>query len=308
VLVALGVQPGDRVAVPPLTMASTTLAVLHAGAVPEYVDVDARWWMMIPDTVQRLVGGKGAVSVLMPVSLYGMAAQLTRHIGGPQPAYVDDAAQTLNRRNPVAAFTSYSFQASKILSAGEGGMLVTDDESLALRARVFSRLGYHPGRTIEDLKHPTAWRHQMVGYNYRMADCQAALLLPQLERADEILAARRYSAECYRQAIQWCDWLTPQYVPEGWPHSWWTFGIAVRDKAMWAPFVQAIEQAGGERPYAAWRITYQEPAFRHLAPDGTCPVAEDLQPRLVQLATNHDTAGAERAAECLQRAMATCGF
>ena len=125
----------------------------------------------------------------------------------------------------------------------------------------------------------------------------------QLPLADQLLSERRYSAECYRQAIQGVDWITPQYVPEGWPHSYWTYAIALERRDMWEPFVAAIERNGGERPYAAWRITYQEPAFRHLAPDGTCPVAEDLQPRLVQLQTNHDHSGSERAAEILSKAI-----
>lgn len=284
------------VLVPPLTMASTTLAVLHAGKKQLFADIDPVTWLMKPSGFNA----EAICGALMPVSLYGLWSTWEGQ------TVIDDAAQTLNRHRG-AAFTSYSFQASKILSAGEGGMLVTDDGLLAEKAVQFRDLGY-PADARETMKHPNAIRHTTLGWNYRMADCQAALLLPQLERADEILAARRYSADCYRQAIHGVDWITPQHVPDGWPHSWWTYAIALRDKAMWEPFVAALEHAGGERPYAAWRLTYQEPAFRHLAPDGTCPVAEDLQPRLVQLQTNHDTPGAEHAAECLAKAIRTLNF
>lgn len=299
-LVALGVKPGDRVAVPPLTMASTTLAVLHAGAVPKYIDVDARTWLMEEPTAAF----KG---VAVPVDLYGLHARVEDDdawVGTTMD--VEDAAQTL-RKKTYAAFTSYSFQASKIISLGEGGMLVTNDGDLTAKARQFRDLGYPTGKTIARLKTPTAIRHEMVGWNYRMADLVAAEGLCQLTQADEMLVRRRYAAECYRQAIDGCEWITPQYVPEGWPHSYWTYAIALRDIAMWELFVQAIQDAGGERPYAAWRLTYQEPAFRYLAPDGTCPVAEDLQPRLVQLQTNHrDNAESERAAACLRQAIASC--
>lgn len=289
-LVALGVQPGDRVAVPPLTMASTTLAVLHARAVPHFLDVDARGWLLVDET-----GGDHAI----PVALYGL------HAPDGTPRQVLDAAQTLNPHDASYAFTSYSFQASKILSAGEGGMLVTDNATLAAKAISFSRLGYPLKGRIVTLKDPNAVRHLHVGYNYRMADCQAALLLPQLERADEILAARRYSADCYRHAIAGCDWLTPQYVPEGWPHSWWAYAVACDSRQRADALQAAIVSAGGELCYRAWRITYQEHAFRHLAPDGTCPVAEDVQPRILQLATNHNTNGAEHASECLRKAIRT---
>nr|MDP9178820.1 DegT/DnrJ/EryC1/StrS family aminotransferase [Gemmatimonadota bacterium] len=103
-LAAVGVRPGDTVSVPCITMASTTIAVLHAGAIPEFVDVDPETWLM-----QR-----SAADYAIPVSLFGLC---------PPYAYsshsIDDAAQTLRKHGP-SAFTSYSFQASKIISTGEG--------------------------------------------------------------------------------------------------------------------------------------------------------------------------------------------
>lgn len=290
-LVALGVKPGDTVAVPPLTMASTTLGVLHAGATPVFRDVHPDTWLLIDDTTSDWA---------LPVGLYGLG----HPGGGPRAVY--DGAETLNRHNG-AAFTSYSFQASKILPAGEGGMLVTNDLLLALKAREISRLGYPPLDRVSNLKDPKAERHICVGWNYRMSDLQAAVVLAQLERADELLFQRKHCDVMYRQATVGCDWVTWQYVPEGWPHSCWASVFALNHDIPWETFATALTSLGGERPYAAWRLTYQEPAFRHLAPDGTCPIAEDLQPRLVQLATNHDAAGAERAAEILRQAIRVIG-
>jgi perosamine synthetase len=166
-LAALGVR-GSKVSVPPLTMSATTIAVLHAGAVPVFVDVDPDTWLMdtnapVPDDDDWM----GCV----PVSLYGLHA----------PTYVgfvvDDAAQTL-RPHTSADFTSYSFQSSKILALGEGGMLVTDDERLATRAREFSSLGYRmradqPRIDPATLKSPDHERHHSLGWNYRMADAVA---------------------------------------------------------------------------------------------------------------------------------------
>jgi|SRR5436190_1884469 len=293
-LVALGVQPGDHVAVPPLTMASTTLAVLHAGAVPHYVDIDPDTWLM-SDTQARWV---------MPVSLYGLTNPAWSGAHDLGHGTVTDAAQALSAGD--TDFSSFSFQASKILSVGEGGMLVTDDAHLAYEAREIANLGYPASLEQRGLKDPTVQRHVRVGWNYRLSDLQAAHLLPQLARADEILAARKYAAKCYRQAIAGCEWITPQHVPDGWTHSWWSFAIALEEPNHWEPLASEIVVQGGERPYAAWRLTYQEPAFRHLAPDGTCPVAEDLQPRLVQLQTNYDRPQAEHAADCLRRAIEIC--
>jgi perosamine synthetase len=298
-LVALGVKPGDRVAVPPLTMSATTIAVLHAGAVPVFVDVDPQTWLMgepNPPTDWQL-----------PVSLYGL-----HHPGYPFIGWVDDAAQTLRPHDPRAFFTSYSFQASKVLSLGEGGMLVTNRMESAERAREFSSLGYRmradqPRIDPATLKSPTfARHHHSLGYNYRMNDLTAARGLKLLECADHLLAKRREAATMYREAIKGCTWLTPQHVPEGWMHDSWAFAVATDTPARALELLDAVERHGGERPYAAWCLTYHEPAFRHLAPDGTCPVAESLQPRLVQFQTNSLEA-ADRNATALRAAIRELG-
>lgn len=309
-LVALGVKPGDRVAVPPLTMASTTIAVLHAGAVPVFVDVDERTWLM------RAALGRVAVAV----SLYGL------HYPAYPTIAADDAAQTLRPHNKGAAFTSYSMQASKILALGEGGMLVTDDEALATRAREFSSLGYRmradqPRIDPDALKSPTFDRHYSLGWNYRLSDIVATRGLVYLAEADEFLSDRAHAASFYHEAVAGCDWLSPQYVPEGWQHDYWTWAVACDTPDRAIKLADEIVRQGGERPYPAWRLTYQEPAFRDVGnaltdwdgftdgqnadkwrPFGICPVAESLQPRLLQMQTNN-LASAERNATALRRAI-----
>lgn len=293
-LVALGVKPGDRVAVPPLTMASTTLAVLHAQARPVFLDVHPDTWQMCGSTYPE-------VEALIPVALYGLGWGEFRGTRS-----IVDAAECLNQHPKESPFGSYSFQASKILSAGEGGMLVTNDSDLAAKARQFRDLGYPPDARTS-MKSPDAIRHTVIGWNYRMSDAQAQLVLDQLPHADDLLERRAYAAKCYAQAIHGCAWVTPQFRPAGWPHSWWSFSVACDTPERADQLQEAIVTLGGERCYRAWRITYQEPAFRHLAPDGTCPVAEDLQPRILQLQTNHkDAAESEHAATCLHRALSCC--
>ncbi len=296
-LVALGAETRNRVAVPPLTMSATTIAVLQCGATPVFRDVDPRTWL--------LKASKADARWLMPVSLYGLHA----------PSYdaaftVDDAAQTL-RKHGDAAFTSYSLQSSKIVSTGEGGVLVTNDENLATRVREYTSLGYRmkadePRISSDILKSPSFKRHHSLGINGRMNDVTAEEGLKQLGEADRLLGQRRQAAAIYRDAIGGCDWITPQYVPNGWQHDYWCYSVALEHEHLWHPFVDAIEANGGERPYAAWRITYFEPAFKHLAKAGTCPIAEDLQPRLLQLQTNK-LDSAERNAAAIRLAIKEIG-
>lgn len=311
-LVALGVKPGDWVAVPPLTMASTTIAVLHAGAVPVFADVDRMTWLMAGSVTRPA----------MAVSLFGLSVIRCN-------LDIDDAAQTL-RKHSGAAFTSYSFQASKILPLGEGGMLVTNDETLATKAREFSSLGYRmkpdqPRIDPDTLKSPTFERHHSLGWNYRMNDLTAEAGLARLAWADKLLERRKACADLYHQAHQGCRWLTPQHVPEGWTHDYWCYPLLIDQPSSWGDFgggasgkdfrilgslnvpfnliSKKIVAHGGERPYACWKLTYQEPAFRHLAPNGTCPVAESLQPRLMLFQTN-DLHSAEKNAHALKLAIA----
>lgn len=329
-LVALGVKPGDRVAVPPLTMAATTIAVLHAGAVPVFVDVDPRTWLM--DWPQDI--GEDGWTYAMPVSLYGLHQQLAG------PIVVDDAAQTLRPHHPAGAFTSYSFQASKILALGEGGMLCTNDEDLARKARSFSSLGYDmsPDTSKIDpatLKHPSYARHHSLGWNYRMSDLVAAGAMDRWHAwgtdwfasgCNGLIEDRQQAADYYRTAIDSCSWITPQHVPDGWISDYWCYAAALESADLWEPFTEAIVRHGGEMPFGAWRLTYQEPAFRHLVRgqgqtwagvdythgEGTgdehhtvrevCPVAEDLQPRLVQFQTN-DVQSAQRNADAVAKAI-----
>jgi perosamine synthetase len=312
-LVALGVKPGDKVAVPPLTMSATTIAVLQAGAVPIFVDVYPDTWLMRHTRKDPKI----------TVSLYGL------HSDTHSPQTIDDAAQTLRPHDPRHRFTSYSFQASKILALGEGGCLVTNDEELATKARSFSSLGYKldpksPRIDPSILKSPDYERHHTYpAWNYRMNDVTAAEGLNWLRFSPESMSRatlaklhRQQAATLYREALDGCEWVQAQYIPDGWQHDFWSFAIALRDKSLFQPFVDAIVKHGGERPFGCWRLTYTEPAFRHLVWEDAdrvrwvegapkwegCPVAEDLQPRLVQFQTN-DLASAERNANALRRAI-----
>jgi perosamine synthetase len=323
-LAALGVGPRSKVAVPPLTMSATTIAVLHAGAEPVFVDVDERTWLMksFPPDARAAMG----------VSLYGLQwrGSWRDYRDGARAKgerwIVDDAAQTLSGFADGSGgwpdFKSYSFQASKILPLGEGGMLVTNDEHLAKEARSFSSLGYpmearQPRIGKAALKHPAYARHYRLGWNYRMSPLVAERGLEVLAHAGTYREIRQMCADMYTAAIQGCTWLTPQHVPDGWTHDYWTYAVATDtpERCLW--LLDRMEHLGAERPYPAWRLTYHEPAFDRLVDYrkatrlegvrcyGICPVAESLQPRLVQLQTNNVESAARNARallECLDEA------
>lgn len=316
-LAALRIKPGDRVGTTPLTMSATTIAILNVGAVPVYCDVDPQTWLM------DIAPGLPECRAFVGVSLYGL------HLPNNAPMLVDDAAQTL-RRHGGGAFTSLSFQSSKIISTGEGGALLTDHEELAERARSYLSLGYQMSATqaridSSTLKAPTFERHHTwPAINGRMADVVASRGLRELAMADSLKKDRLRCALLYHDVIRDVPWITVQHapVPPG-QHDYWAYAIACDTPARALALSDAVVKFGGERPYAAWQLAYREPFLRdfrfyhrvhggelapefQLDPKPSCPVAESLQPRLLQFQTN-SLGAAQRNAQALTKAIAAIG-
>ena len=198
-LLALGVGPGDEVIVPEITWVATASAVSYCGATPVFVDVEPDTWCMDIDSAARAITPR--TKVITPVHLYGHPADmmgvtaLARKHG---LKVLEDAAPALGalvNQKPVGGLSdvaAFSFQGAKILTTGEGGMLVTSDETLLERMRY---LGDH-GR---DPKEPT--KNTAIGFKYKMSNLQAALGLAQLERLHELVDKKRLIFDWYRERL-----------------------------------------------------------------------------------------------------------
>ncbi len=329
-LVAMGVGAGDEVIVPPLTMASTSMAVIHCQASPVFADVDPDTWNIDPKSIESLVGPR--TKAILPVALYGLPPDMTsimKIAERRQLQVLEDDAQCFlgsingKRVGSIAHASSFSFQSTKHMTCGEGGMVTTDDEGLAERIRRFSNLGYgtvgaKPGAGViskDVIQHPSYRRHQRVGWNYRMSELCAAVALAQVERLEELVDARIQVAKLYDQALEGCSWLAPQQVPSGFKHSYWTYALRLDNgnAFSWQAFRKKYLELGGDPMYGAWQLTYLEPAFfqQRFSPDqrqsyreSLCPVAEKLQPGLFQFKTNYfDDERARRQAEALHGAI-----
>ena len=327
-LVAAGVGAGHEVVVPPLTMASTAFAVLQAGALPVFADVNPDHWTICPKSIKNCLTER--TKAIIPVTLYGSPADMDpiMEIATSHNLFVleDDAECFLGFYKgrvigSIGHASSFSFQSSKHLTCGEGGMVTTNDEELANRIRRFGSLGYgavsaKPGKskiTRDTIQDPNYLRHSTTGFNYRLSELCAAVALGQLERIDDLIETRINSAKVFSEALMGCDWLTPQLVPEGWVNSYWTYVVKLKNSApcTWHQFRDAFKQKGGDGIYAAWGLTYMETAFRGkmLKPyqwqkleKGLCPIAEGVQPKLLQFKTNYwDRSDAVRQADTLHK-------
>ncbi len=330
-LEAAGIEPGDEVICPPLTMSSTSIAVLHANAIPVFADVDKDTFLITAKNIEKVITSK--TKAIITVSLYGLSPQMDEIMSVArknQLIVIEDNAECYGAyqdKQLVGTFghmASYSFQSSKHLTAGEGGIIITNNDEIADKLRRYSGLGYtgingKKGRiTKNDIQNPDYERHVILGWNYRMSDLCAAVALGQVERMDELIEIRRKSAGYYQKQINKCKWLHPQLIKEGNTHSYWTYVVRLdTEKVDWYEFRDKYRELGGDGIYAAWKLSYQEPLFKNKSflnreklgiydsynyNEIHCLNAEFLQPKLLQFKTNYyDVREAEEQAIILGR-------
>ena len=313
-LEALGIGPGDEVIVPPLTMSATAFSVLQANATPVFADVDPLTFQIDSESIaERLTSRTRAV---MTVALYGGSPDYDSILSaiGDIPL-IEDNAEAFGTKyhgreiGSFGIFSSYSFQSSKHLTAGEGGMLCTNSQSHADAARKFQSLGYRAvGATTHkidkrDIQDPGYLRHEVLGWNYRMSDLTAAVVLGQIERSGELISLRKKVGQELNSIVKDVPWLRSQAIYENSEHSFWAAPILLeREDVSWQQFRDKFMELGGKGIYAAWELSYLEPAFQNLNFHGRenfidsitssqyvrgyCPNAEYIQPRVLAFRTN----------------------
>tara|TARA_Y100000590_G_scaffold406575_1_gene496005 strand:+ start:7542 stop:8705 length:1164 start_codon:yes stop_codon:yes gene_type:complete len=306
ILLAVGIGKGDEVIVPPLTMASTTFAVIQAGAKVIYADVDPETYQIDPTSIRKKITKK--TKAIITVALYGLCPEMDElmEVAHENNLFVlEDNAETMMsmyKDKLVGTFghaASFSFQSSKHLTAGEGGIVITDDENLALAVRRISSLGYSglssgKGKiTKNDIQSPDYYRHVSPGFNYRMPELCAAVVLGQIERQEELVERRIAVANLFSDIIKDVDWLNPQFTPNYCRNTYWTYVVKLNsDDLDWIAFRDKFQEFGGDGIYAPWKLTYQEPFFENLSISNResnpyCPNAEALQTTLLQFKTNY---------------------
>jgi perosamine synthetase len=227
----LELEPGDEVIMPAFTIVSCALAVLYAGGVPVLVDADPATWTLDPAAVESRIGPR--TRAIMPVHIYGHPANMEPVLAAAERAglaVIEDAAEAhgadclvegeWRRCGSFGNASCFSFYANKLVTTGEGGMVVTDDRALAERARSLRNLCFEPERRFY---------HRSLGHNFRLTNLQAALGVAQLERMDGIVERKRAMAAAYRERLATTDAL--QLPPEEpWARSvYWMYGVVLHD-------------------------------------------------------------------------------
>ena len=282
-LLALGVGAGDEVIVPTLTYVASANAVRYCNATPRFVDSLPGTWNLDPADVARKIGPR--TKAIMPVHLFGAPAALGPLAGLAAEhglAVVEDAAEAHGALHqgrmvgPLGNVGTFSFYGNKIVTTGEGGMVVTNDPALCDALRLYKGQGQDPDR---------AYRFPVVGFNYRMTNVQAAIGLAQMESVEAKLAARARVAARYRSRLEGrltlqatspgdvnANWMVVALLPGG--------GEAERDG------VAALLAGDGVETRPVFYPLHSQPPYLPHEPDpGGYPVAVDVAARGLCLPT-----------------------
>jgi dTDP-4-amino-4,6-dideoxygalactose transaminase len=251
---AAGVGEGDEVITTPYTFVATSEAILYLGAKPVFVDIDPRTLNIDPAAVAEAVTPR--TRALVPVHIAGYPCEmgplmsLAREHG---LAVVEDAAHALptdyhGRRvgGIEGSIAAFSFYATKNLTTGEGGMITTDDESLAERMRVL-RLHGIAGDAWKRYRKGGRWYYEVVdnGYKYNMGDMQAAMGLQQLARMDGMTETRRRHDVRYREALADCPLVLPPLDDDDHRSAMHLFIVRLdRERTSWerADLIEALQE------------------------------------------------------------------
>lgn len=199
-LETLGIKRGDEVIVPALTFVATANAVKYTGAKPVFIDSEPRTWNLDPEKIEERITKK--TKAIIPVHLYGHPCEMDkiRKLAEEYDlAIIEDAAEAHGAEykgkkvGSLSTISCFSFYGNKILTTGEGGMCLTNDEKLAEKMRQLKDHG---------MSKEKRYYHPQIGYNYRMTNIQAAIGLAQLEKLEETIERKRKNAKLYNSLLK----------------------------------------------------------------------------------------------------------
>jgi len=289
VLAALGVGPGDEVVTTPFSFIASGNAILYTGATPVFADIDPSSVNMDPAKVEAAIGPKTkailAVEALGNPTFMDRYAQIAAHHEVPLVEDSCEALGTTHRGRPCGSFGRagvFGFYPNKQITTGEGGMIVTDDEHLAEACRSLRNQGRAPmGGDVG------SWlAHERLGYNYRLDELSAALGVAQMQRLDDLIAARQSVAQRYIDRLMTVPRIVvPTVDPETFM-SWFVFVVRLE-----AGYTRDERDAilEGMRTHDIGVADYfpcihLQPFYRQLGhAEGECPVAESVSGRTIAL-------------------------
>jgi perosamine synthetase len=243
-LLVAGVQPGDEVLLPTLTFIAPANATRYVGAFPVFIDAEPEFWQIDPQKVvdflkkeckwrngalhNRTTGRR--VKAILPVHILGHPCDMDPILEIARKynlVVIEDAAESLGAKykggmvGHLGDIACFSFNGNKIITTGGGGMIVTDDEAWASKAKYL---------TTQAKDDPVEYIHDEVGYNYRLTNIQAAMGCAQMEQLDNYIATKRRIAANYNEALGGIDRIIPMCEATWAFSTFWMYTVLVEQR------------------------------------------------------------------------------
>jgi perosamine synthetase len=299
---AIGVEPGDEIITTPWTMSATAMAILHWNAIPVFADIDRESFNIDPASVEQLVGPR--TRAIMAVDIFGQSADMTALRGIADRhglKLLTDTAQAPGARTgnrftgTLADIGGFSLNYHKHIHCGEGGILVTDDDRMAERLALIRN---HAESVIKS--DDPAELANMIGYNFRMGEIEAAIASVQIDKLEARVASRQRAARQLDEGLAGLTGLTtPKVEPDG-THVYYVYGMVLDVDALGVDrmrILDALKAEGVPGIFGGYQNLHLLPIFRNKVAygasgfpwtlaereiaygPGTCPVAEELHSR-----------------------------
>ncbi len=319
---AVGVGHGDEVIVPSLTVAMCGYAVWHCGAVPVYCDIDENTFLIDPNDLEKKITDR--TKAIMVVHLYGLMCDMNKIMQIAKKyniPIIEDCAQcylgTDDKKRisgTIGAVGSWSFETTKHMTSGDGGIVTTNNKNYAISMRKLNSAGYKNLKADsgkirinrDKFQDPNWVRHDKLSYNYRLSEICAAVGLAQLERIKFFVKKRNQMGSMFLKELLRLNTklLIPQLVPKGFFHSYFSFAAkfeGMKYGVKWQTFRKKFIEFGGDGIYAAWKILPDEGPFKQAMKiglisgnkkisesygRGETPIARKLQKKIMQFTTN----------------------
>jgi len=268
-LLSHGISIGKEVIIPPITFFSTASTLLMSNSTPIFTDIDEVTYTLDPEKAENALTPETAA--IIPVQIFGQSADMDRFMEIAQEKdlkIIEDAAQAHGatykgkKVGTLGDTACFSFYATKIMTTGEGGMIVTNDNEVAETCKL-----------LRDHGQTSKYQHEVLGYNYRMTEIAAAIGLVQLKKLDKLVKKRRENAAILSNGLKELD------------HSYYQYIIRLKQD-----FPRSREELMGllEKNGIASRPSYPKPLYSQKALKGkvkvhACKVAEEILPQLLEL-------------------------
>jgi len=226
-LASLGIGRGDEVIIPAFTMIATAFAIVYTGAKPVLVDSEPETWNIDVSKIEEKITPK--TKAIIPVHIYGHPCDMDpiMNIAEKHGLWViEDAAEAHGAEykgrkvGGIGHIGCFSFYGNKIITTGEGGMVVTNDPKIAEKARCLKDLAHSPQKRF---------LHTSIAFNYRMTNVQAAIGLAQLERIEELVESRRIHASLYNNLLKDVPGIRLPQEKEWAKNVYWMYSILIED-------------------------------------------------------------------------------